>query len=391
MASNSGLFDETQWVERKKDIPPKSGPANLELARDLASLSVDGGVLIVGITDSQKGTPGTVTGTADAGLADRIAQVAQGRVSPPLNVMVNRFPDPTDPARAVLLVTVPASAGAPHMVDGSYWGRSENGKCKLSDGDVRRLLGDRQARAAGFKERLAAVQDDLNIEPTDPKVRWMHLLLEPTAQPQSSITETLDKVGLIQFFQKATPEGLQDQYGLRSLLHSVPHPDGHLARTWHDDDINSQRDERRTIVLIEDSGAWKFSTGHTICPLGGSHDPDSGQTVLRAGFMLKKIHSVFAAAAYLSTELCPINSDWTIGLKVGSLLGIEPVENHSDRYAGGRPYPKEDYVGVISSTTQELAAQPAAVVERLTGNLLRGFGIKDRYLPYEDPSDLGRR
>ncbi|MBF6072757.1 ATP-binding protein, partial [Nocardia farcinica] len=77
MASNSGLFDETQWVERKKDIPPTSGPANLELARDLASLSVDGGVLIVGIQDSQKGVPGAVTGSVEKDLADRIAQVAR--------------------------------------------------------------------------------------------------------------------------------------------------------------------------------------------------------------------------------------------------------------------------------------------------------------------------
>lgn len=391
MASNSGLFDETQWVERKKDIPPKSGPANLELARDLASLSVDGGVLIVGIADSQKGVPGTVMGTVETDLADRIAQVARGRVSPPLHVMTDRFPHPTDPTRAVLVVTVPASAGAPHMVDGSYWGRSENGKCKLSDGEVRRLLGDRQTRAAGFEERLAAVEDDLNIRPTNPKVRWMHLLLEPTAQPQLSISETLDKVGLIEFFQKAAPQGLQDQYGLHSLLHSVPHPDGHLARTWHDDDTDSWRDERSTVVLIEDSGAWKFSTGNTISPVGSSGDRNSGATVLRAASMLKKIHSVFTAAAYLSTELCPINSDWTIGLKVGPLLGIEPVENHANRFHGGRPYPKDDYVGVISSTTQELAAQPATVVERLTGNLLRGFGIKDSYLPYENPSDLGRR
>ncbi|MBF6072925.1 hypothetical protein [Nocardia farcinica] len=304
--------------------------------------------------------------------------------------MIGRFAHPTDPTRAVLMVTVPASAGAPHMVDGSYWGRSENGKCKLSDGDVRRLLGDRQARAAGFEERLAAVEDDLNIRPTNPKVSWMHLLLEPTAQPQSPISETLDKVGLIEFFQRATPQNMQGQYGLRSLFHSVPHPDGCLARTWNDD-TDSWADERCTVVLIEDSGAWKLSTGNTISPVGSSGDRDSGATVLRAASMLEKIHTVFTAAAYLSTELCPINSDWTIGLKVGPLLGIEPVENHSGRYYGGRRYPKGHYVGIISSTTQELAAQPTAVVGRLTGNLLRGFGIKDRYLPYEDLSDLWSR
>lgn len=390
MASNSGMFEETQWVERKKDIPPTSVPANLELARDLASLSVDGGVLIVGIEDSPKGTPGKVTGAVVENLADRIAQVAQSRVSPPLSVTVDSFPHPADSARAVLVVTVPASAGAPHMVDGSYWGRSENGKCKLSDGDVRRLLGDRQARAAGFRERLAAVEADLDIQPTNPAVGWMYLLLAPTAQPQSPISETLDKIGLIPFFRAAVPHHLTYSWGLRSLDHAVPHPDGHLARTWNPHS-GPFPDERSTAVLIENSGVWKVGSGHPVAPLGSAEDWNSGPTVLRAGSMLEQIHSVFMAVAYLSTELCPINSDWEIGLKIAPLLNVEPVENHTDWHEGGRRYPKTEYVNVISSTTQELAGQPAAVVERLTGNLLRGFGVRDRYLPYETLSEIGRR
>ncbi|WP_372440757.1 AlbA family DNA-binding domain-containing protein [Nocardia acididurans] len=389
-ASNSGLFEETQWVERKKDIPPTSGPANLELARDLASLSVDGGVLLIGIEDSAKGVPGKATGAIVNGLADRIAQIAQGRVSPPLPVMIDSFPHPTDATRAVLVVTVPASAGAPHMVDSSYWGRSENGKCKLGDGDVRRLLAERQARAAGFQDRLAAIDTDLDVRPTNPKVGWVRLLLEPTAQTQSSISESLDRMGLFEFFQKALPHRLHWDYGLQSLLNVAPHPDGHIARTWNPHSEASV-DERSTIVLIENSGTWKFATGRAISPVGSMDDPDSGRTVLRAGSMLEKIHSVLMAAAYLSTELCPINSDWTIGLHIDRLLNVEPVENHSDRYSGGRPYPKPSYINVVSSTTQELGHHPAAVVERLTGNLLRGFGIKDRYLPYQTLADLASR
>lgn len=378
-------------MERKKDIPPTSPAANLELARDLASLSVDGGVLLVGIEDSPKGTPGKVTGAITAGLADRIAQVARGRVSPPLSVMTDQFPHPSDSTRAVLVVTVPASAGAPHMVDGSYWGRGENGKCKLSDGDVRRLLGDRQARAAGFREKLAAVKTDLSIEATDPKVGWMHLLLEPTAQPHSPISEVLDSAELVEFFLKAVPHRLKYSWGLHSLRHSVPHPDGHLARSWNPRSEVSFPEERSTVVLIENSGAWKFSSGNTVAPLGRAGDPDAGESVFRAGSMLEMVHSVFMAAAYLSTQLCPINTDWAIGLEVAPLLNVEPLENHTGRYSGGRPYPKTDYVKVIVSTTQELAEQPAAVVERLVGNLLRGFGIKDTYLPYETLPEIGSR
>jgi hypothetical protein len=49
-AADSGILGESHWVELKKDIPKTApnGDPNLELAKDLASLSVDGGVLIVG-------------------------------------------------------------------------------------------------------------------------------------------------------------------------------------------------------------------------------------------------------------------------------------------------------------------------------------------------------
>lgn len=84
-AATAGVLDETHWVELKQAVPAANKPANLELARDMASLSVDGGVLIVGIADA-RGAAGDVVGTDLAGLQSRIAQVASGRISPPLPV-----------------------------------------------------------------------------------------------------------------------------------------------------------------------------------------------------------------------------------------------------------------------------------------------------------------
>ena len=52
-AAAAGVLDETHWVELKQAVPATSKPANLELAKDLASLSVDGGVLIIGIADAR--------------------------------------------------------------------------------------------------------------------------------------------------------------------------------------------------------------------------------------------------------------------------------------------------------------------------------------------------
>jgi hypothetical protein len=78
---------------------------------------VDGGVLVVGIADA-KGAAGDVVGAELAALETRIAQVASGRISPPLPVTVDIVGKPDEPGIGVVLVTVPASEGAPHMVDG---------------------------------------------------------------------------------------------------------------------------------------------------------------------------------------------------------------------------------------------------------------------------------
>ena len=114
-AAATGVLEETHWVELKEAVPSSSKPANLELAKDLASLSVDGGVLIVGIADA-KGAAGDVVGTELAGLETRIAQVASGRISPPLPVTIDIITKPDEATSGVVLVTVPASEGAPHTV-----------------------------------------------------------------------------------------------------------------------------------------------------------------------------------------------------------------------------------------------------------------------------------
>lgn len=123
-AVQSGATRETQWCELKADVPAASPGANTELAKDLASLTVDGGVLLIGVRD-RAATDADVVGIDDttlAGLVDRISSVAYDRVNPPINVVLHAVPGAAESARTVLVVEVPASPAGPHMVDGSYWG-----------------------------------------------------------------------------------------------------------------------------------------------------------------------------------------------------------------------------------------------------------------------------
>jgi hypothetical protein len=47
-AAAGGLLDESSWVELKADVPAANPSSNLETARDLASLALDGGLYSLG-------------------------------------------------------------------------------------------------------------------------------------------------------------------------------------------------------------------------------------------------------------------------------------------------------------------------------------------------------
>ena len=89
-----------------------------ELARDLASFANDGGALLLGVAEDKAARTLQVNPVPLAGLAERVDQVAGSRCDPPLYVVCRPLTEETGRASGVLLVEIPASASAPHVVEG---------------------------------------------------------------------------------------------------------------------------------------------------------------------------------------------------------------------------------------------------------------------------------
>ena len=384
-AAAAGVLDETHWVELKQAVPATSKPANLELAKDLASLSVDGGVLIIGIADARSAA-GDVVGTELSGLESRIAQVASGRISPSLPVTFDAIGQPAAPGSGVALVTVPASEGAPHMVDGHYWGRDAHGKRVLSDDEVRRLLGDRQARAAGFTDRLR--QMPTRLDPPDLGARGrLYVLLEPGAAAPEPLSELLQDQHVLQVVAPAVRFRPTFGPSFNSLGVWVPHPDG-LAAASMATDAAAGDPQGFLLVLLADDG-----TVHVSAPAVRSYgrDPDAPDVVF-PGQLLEMLHSAVAVAEHLAAESTGYQGPWRVGVLVTRLRGVMPSQAHShmgfQRFA---PYPAEEYVAVRETTTGEMVEETPVVVERVAKGLLRGLGVDHRLLPYGDPSEIALR
>ena len=151
-----GRLGESAWCELKRELPPRSKQANLELARDLASLAVDGGSLFIGVDEKAPDGDPMRPQLLD-GLRERVDQVARSRVNPPLFVESREIPASGRPGYGYLEVIVRASADAPHQVEGIYFGRSDTGKCRLPDQQVERLMRERERQRHGAEDALQAL------------------------------------------------------------------------------------------------------------------------------------------------------------------------------------------------------------------------------------------
>jgi hypothetical protein len=121
-AAAGGLIDESHWVDLKRELPVGKATFNTDLAKDFAAFAIDGGLVVIGVEDHHSHA-GKVCGIELARLADRVDRIAVDKVRPPVVVRSHEVMDPSRPGWGCLLVHIPRSDQAPHMVDYVYYGR----------------------------------------------------------------------------------------------------------------------------------------------------------------------------------------------------------------------------------------------------------------------------
>src|SRR5687768_9667509 len=81
VAIANGLLTETHFLDLKRELP--APPKNQGIAADLASFSIDGGLIFVGIDETTQ--PVTISPVLLDGLAERIEQIGLN-IDPPVKV-----------------------------------------------------------------------------------------------------------------------------------------------------------------------------------------------------------------------------------------------------------------------------------------------------------------
>lgn len=392
-ALDEGLIGESHYLDLK-EVPSSKG-GNKESARDMASFAIDGGTLIVGIAEDKTNRVFTLAPQPLKGLAEKMEQIARTIPDPPLNVVTQEIESSADPTMGYLIIHIPASPTAPHMVDGRYWGRGDKTKHQLSDPEVVRL---HERRRIADREVLARLQEEIDDDPIPESIRTQaHLFL--VAQPLAGRPDLLLELTnapnwnteLHAFVQNAyTPEvntavnGIDPSPSLNEAGNGFRRSRGIACATPNLADrglfspTSSYYPENAIELQVhEDGGLRLFFSRLSAEPPKNSPTDDRPDHVINDAAAV--IHTRrFVALVRAAGERAGYFGNWTLALGATGLQSLRPAPSRHS-WGDGPAYDRDTYTATTAATWAELSQAPGAITRRLVGALLRALATESHY------------
>jgi hypothetical protein len=382
-AIDEGLLQESHSLDIKGQLD--TGPkASKSLAIDLAAFAVDGGCIYIGIGQHEKtlSSPLSLVPIDLRGQTDRVNQVARSSlIDEPLDVYCHEIASRQESGHGYLVIVVPPSPAAPHMVDGRYRGRGGVTNSILSDAEVRRIH-DRQHAARVSSE--AMLNAEIRRDPTpEDKRKQAHLFL--LAHP---VTARVDQVfQAMQRLQRHPRTWLEAE--LMAPLRNVPVPPAEpsvasavqysqRATGWayHPHSMDQERrvqpnaaEEYLLDLEIGEDGTLRLFCGRATVTTGdGSKLAFEGLIAGLAAQVVVGALTIAAKANYFGT--------WSFGLAVTSLRGAASASARSASRWIDQPtrFSEDHYLRVSQVSHERLRADPAGVVADLFEPLNRALG-----------------
>ncbi|GEC74200.1 AlbA family DNA-binding domain-containing protein [Microbacterium maritypicum] len=384
--TSAGTAPEGHFLDFKRELGSTPG-SRKETAQDIASFALDGGVLIVGVDEPEPGTY-KLSPQPLSDLSERAEQIAANRPDPGLYVRTAIIPSRDNPSAGYLVVEVPPSPAAPHMVDGRYWGRSERTKRQLNDAEVARF---HAARARSDTKVLEALEEELARDPEPRPASRMLFVAEPLVAdgglarsfvrgPQTAVRE------LTQGVENRVPGSVREYSPTPwELSTSVRRAKG-IALTGLAEGRKSPSEaflsETATDIEVQTSGAIRGVMSRLTYLEEHPRVPEGTKRVIE-GLPIAWSHRLVAWAGTLGEQLM-YRGPWGFGVHLYGLEGVcaAPRDERGMRILSSRSLPVYEVATFQSTTTasfQEIQDDPLAIVDRLIGDFIHSLGVSSRY------------
>lgn len=200
---------ETATFDAKVALPAKG--KSKDLAIDVAAMANDGGTLLYGIGEDENRRPTIPQPFRLAGARERVDQIVRTSISEPPAIEVHALPTDDDLSLGYLLVSVPPSLRAPHMVtvgkEYRYYGRGATGNTPLSEGEVARLYERRQRWEIDRSAMLEQVIDLAQIPPHE-DYAFLHLIARPVVPDEDMLDKARGDQHVEQFLNRQFSDAL---------------------------------------------------------------------------------------------------------------------------------------------------------------------------------------
>jgi hypothetical protein len=347
----------------------------------MASLAVSGGYLVYGVKEDKDKHQFTADEMQlPVGLHETVDAIAWSRVTPPLGVVPTLVPNPQDPTAGFLVVEIPASPDSPHMVDGSYWGRSETGKVKLTDSEVSRLIVGRGKQADRI---LQAMLDTAECDPIDLPWQGSHFYftaVPATGWPDMFANFTQNHASRMRLSQFCT--ALQNKIENPPVQRPGPIAFSSLISDWRSQRVqggwlatwaNSPSEGRgRRSLGLDDDGAVRYMN---LGPYSPAMANERIRYVHEINVLFETWDMVRLVAAL--SEEANYRGSWLMGVELSHLGGhISQLNdlNWGYQFSSEAKWEVADYRDATSVAAIEVQERSAAVARRLLRGLLRGLG-----------------
>ncbi|MFD8431803.1 helix-turn-helix domain-containing protein [Streptomyces coelicoflavus] len=393
-AVEGGLFEEGHHLDLKI-AAPNNKAGNKELARDLASFAVDGGTLIIGVQENKDSRTFELAPQPLDGLPEKVEQVARTIPDPPLTVLTEEISSTADDGTGYLIVHIPASPVAPHMVDNRYFGRGDKTKYQMGDNWVVSLHARRRNTEADI---LALLRKEMDEDPLRDVGAQSHLFLvaQPTAGRRDMclpITSARDwNIRLHTLIQQAR---------------TSPRTKAALPGTgFHLDLSSATQGHRRARGVALSSPA--LGPGRVYTPEGRSSDAslvelqlfeDGGLRLLmtRLSFGTSEPYTLPGDEEQVLFDTAPVvltrqmlelvrlisedvgyHGNWSVAAGANRLRGRRRWSSPSV-FTSNHRYSDDTYEESTGTTLAELDAAQGAVTRRLLGPLLRSLDSEEAF------------